>query len=246
MAKADETKRQRLAFEFFGDHFREDKPFTQADLAAKTGWSPKTASTYLSKHFEPFIKPVPPIRKGQQQKHQAFRVTDVLLMIGKWTKFRRHVSQKRKLTYQYDRSVYQTVLMFEFFLPLTNETVLRNELDALIFKNTIQKKLLTIGLVELKSQIGPSPEESDKDYLDRVVTWFGQQVRGYSVSHVNGRFRGEDVVLSDPLDRLVNNSPNEILGTSLQVLKRQSYRTPGGNGHRGVRSDWVIVTSRPY
>jgi len=162
--KSDETKRQRLAFEFFGDHFREDKAFTLADLAVKTGWTPKTASTYLSKHFEPFTKPVPPILKGQQQKHQAYRVTDVLLMIGKWSKFRRHVSQKRKLTYEYDRTIYSTVLIFEFFLPLTNETVLRNELDALFFKNTIHKKLLTIGLVELKGQIEPKPEESDKDY----------------------------------------------------------------------------------
>jgi hypothetical protein len=194
--KSDETKRQRLAFEFFGDHFREDKTFTLADLAAKTGWTPKTASTYLSKHFEPFTKPVPPILKAQQQKHQAYRVTDVLLMIGKWSKFRRHVSQKRKLTYEYDLTIYSTVLIFEFFLPLTNETVLRNELDALFFKNTIHKKLLTNGLVELKAQIEPKPQESDKDYLDRVVAWFGQQIRGYSISHVSGRFRGEDVVLS--------------------------------------------------
>ena len=74
--------------------------------------------------------------------------------------------------------------------------MLRNELDALFFKNTIHKKLLTIGLVELKSQIEAHPEESDKNYLDRVVAWFGQQVRGYSISHVHGRFRGEDVVLS--------------------------------------------------
>jgi len=194
--KIDETKRQRLAFEFFGEQFRQDKPFTQAELQAKTGWSEKSTSTYLSKHFEPFLKPVAPILTAAKKKHQQYRVTDVLLMVGKWSKFRRHVSQKRKLTYQYNRTIYKTVLIFEFFLPLTNETVLRNELDALFFKNTIHKKLLTIGLIELKAQIAAHDGESDKAYLDRVVAWFGQQVRGYSISHVNGRFRGEDVVFS--------------------------------------------------
>ena len=147
------------------------------------------------KHFEPFLKPVAPILKGTAQKDQQYRVTDVLMMVGTWSKFRRHVSQKRKLTYAYQRTTYETVLIFECFLPLTNETVLRNELDALFYKDTIQKKLLTIGLVDLKALIEPHTAESDKTYLDRVIDWFGEQVRGYSISHVNGRFRAEDVVL---------------------------------------------------
>jgi hypothetical protein len=83
---------------------------------------------------------------------------------------RRHVSQKRRLTFEYKHSTYQTVLIFEFFLPLTNETVLRNALDALFYRDTIQKKLLlAIGVTELKSQIEPRPDESDEAFLDRMV-----------------------------------------------------------------------------
>lgn len=192
----DELKNQREAFEFLREHFREDKPFTKTDLQQQTRWSDKSISTYWSKQFEPFVKPVPPIRKGQAQKHQQYRVTDVFLTVGTWPKFRRHVSQKRRLTFEYERTRYNTVLMFEFFLPLTNETVLRNALDALFYRNTIQKKLLAIGFMDLKAQIEPRPDESDKAYLDRVVAWVGDQFGGYSVTHVNGRFRSERTLLT--------------------------------------------------
>lgn len=190
----DELKSQREAFEFLREHFRQDKPFTKTDLAQQAGWSEKSISTYWSKQMEPFVQPIPPILKGSQQKHQQYRVTDVFLSVGTWPKFRRHVSQKRRLTFEYKHSAYQTVLIFEFFLPLTNETVLRNALDALFYRDTIQKKLLAIGFMELKSKIEARADESDKAYLDRVIAWVGEQFGGYSISHVNGRFRAEKML----------------------------------------------------
>ena len=190
----DERQSQRDAFHFLRERFREDKPFTKADLARQVGWTDKSISTYWSKQFQPFLQLVPPYLKGGQKKHQQYRVTDVFLTVGTWTKFRRHVSQKRRLTFEYEPSTYGTVVIFEFFLPLTNETVLRNALDSLFYRDTIQKKLLAIGLLELKSQIAPRPTESDKDYLDRVIAWIGSQFGGYSISHVAGRFRTEHML----------------------------------------------------
>lgn len=187
----DETKSQRQAFEFLRERFRQDKPFTKGDLGQQAGWSDKSISTYWSKHFEPFIQPVHPIQKGPAQQ---YRVTDVFRIVGTWPKFRRHVSQKRKLTYEYEHATYQTVLIFEFFLPLTNETVLRNALDALFYRDTIQKKLLAMGLMTLKTQVEPRDGESDNNYLDRVIAWVGDQFGGYSISHVNGRFRTEKML----------------------------------------------------
>jgi hypothetical protein len=119
-------------------------------------------------------------------------VTDVFLIVGTWPKFRRHVSQKRRLTFEYTHTAYKTVLIFEFFLPLTNETVLRNALDALFFRDTLQKKLLALGFTALKSQFEQKPEESDNAYLNRLIAWLGKHFRGYSIGHVSGRFRAED------------------------------------------------------
>src|SRR2546428_6700188 len=151
----DDRRTQYEAFKFLRERFRTDTPFTKADLAQQAGWAEKSLSTYWSKQFEPFVQPIPPILRGSQQKDQQYRVTDVFLIVGTWGKFRRHVSQKRRLTFEYDHAVYSTVLMFEFFLPLTNDTVLRNALDALFYRDTIQKKLLALNLMTLKTQVEP-------------------------------------------------------------------------------------------
>ena len=51
----DERKSQREAFQFLRERFREDKPFTKAELAKQVGWSEKSISTYWSKQFQPFL-----------------------------------------------------------------------------------------------------------------------------------------------------------------------------------------------
>ena len=136
MSDQADLKSQRDAFKFLREHFREDGAFTKASLAQETGWSSVSVSTYWSKQFAPFVQPIPPLLKGADRKDQKYRVTDVFLTVGTWPKFRRHVSQKRRLTFDYTHTVSEAVLIFEFFLPLTNETVLRNALDALFYRNT--------------------------------------------------------------------------------------------------------------
>ncbi|HEU4937261.1 MAG TPA: hypothetical protein VFT39_12445 [Vicinamibacterales bacterium] len=183
-----------MRLSFFREHFRKDKFFTSSDLLKHVpGWTWTSASTYWSKQFEPFLTRVPPIVRGKNtQSTQQWRVTDVFLIVGTWAKFRRHVSQKRRLTFEYTHTAYKTVLIFEFFLPLTNETVLRNALDALFYRDALQKKLLALGLAALKSQFEQKSEESDNAYLDRLIGWLGKHFRGYSIGHVSGRFRAED------------------------------------------------------
>ena len=104
----------------------------------------------------------------------------------------------------------------------------------------MQKKLLTIGLVDLKALIEPHTAESDKTYLDRVIDWFGEQVRGYSISHVNGRFRAEDVVLPRQAAAALEVFPDRAnsvdhLGIGrlgLKILKGLKNRDAGAGGRR--------------
>jgi hypothetical protein len=124
-----------------------------------------------------------------------------VLAVGTWTKFRRHVSQKRRLTFEYDHSTYETVLLFDFFLPLTNETVLRMSLDSLFYKDTIQKQLLAIGIQTLRQQFKTAKDLNDDEFLQELATWIGDRFGGYSISHVSGRFKarpdkGEPAILT--------------------------------------------------
>ena len=233
----DESKNQREAFHFLRECFREDRAFTKAELAQQVGWSDKSISTYWSKHFQPFLQLANPILKGAQKKQQQYRVTDVFLTVGTWPKFRRHVSQKRHLTFEYEHSEYQTVLIFEFFLPLTNETVLRNALDALFYRDTIQKKLLAIGLVELKSQVAPCSAESDKDYLDRLIAWIGDQFGGYSISHVAGRFRAEQVLTMQDAAALQERGGRYLIDETTAVTR---FIFPCDDGSHANQVSWFF------
>jgi hypothetical protein len=197
----DNLKDQRAAFDFLREKFRSQDAFTKTELEQKTRWDRKSVSTYWSKQFEPFVKPVPPILKGAARKDQQFRVTRAFLPFGTWTKFRGHVSQKRRLTFSYDYSTYETVLLFDFFLPLTNETVLRMSLDSLFYKDTIQKQLLAIGIQTLRRQFRTTEELDDNGFLQELTAWIGDRFGGYSISHVSGRFKarpdkGEPAILT--------------------------------------------------
>jgi hypothetical protein len=192
----DSLKDQRAAFEFVREKFRTQDAFTKAELQQQTIWDWKSVTTYWSKQFEPFVKPVPPILKGAAQKDQKFRVTRAFLPFGTWPKFRRHVSQKRRLTFEYQHEAYDTVLLFDFFLPLTNETVLRMSLDSLFYRDTLQKQLLAIGILTLRQHFKGSEGVNDDAYLQELLKWIGDRFGGYSISHVNGRFKAESGVLT--------------------------------------------------
>lgn len=173
---------QRRAFEFFGSHFDSQEPFSKADLAAVTTWSPSALNTYWSKQFRPFLKDA---TSGKSRVSEAFRI------FSNWERFREHVTQVRYGATDYKPKEYDSVMVFEFFMPLTNETALRGTLDSLFYKDTILWKLKGMELSELQEQIDPLTGESTDDYLDRLCLWIAKRFVGYSISHVAGRFRGE-------------------------------------------------------
>ena len=189
-------KDQRAAFHFLRERFRSQEAFTKTDLQDQTSWDWDSVATYWSKQFEPFVTKVPPILRGHGARDQRYRVTRAFMPFGSWSKFRRHVSQKRRLSFPYEHSEYNTVLLFEFFLPLTNETVLRTSLDALFYRDAIQKQLLAIGISTLRGRFPGTTGSSDDDYVTELTNWIGERFGGYSISLVNGRFKAEAGVLT--------------------------------------------------
>lgn len=119
-----------------------------------------------------------------------FRVSLAFRQYAAWSKFRdRVVTQNRILTRKYERSSYENVVMFEFFMPLRNEESLRFALDGLFYKDSIKFRLKTINDSELKKRFAPSTLEVDEDYLEGICSWIEDRFVGYSINHVNGRFR---------------------------------------------------------
>jgi len=171
---------QRKARRFLSERLRSQEPFTKQELKTATGWTTGTTfDTYWSKQFKPFVVDV---------GDGGFRVSEAFRPYTNWKQFQRHVTQKRSVAADYTRVEYNRVIVYEFFMPLTNETALRSTLDALFFRDNVIPKLRALGIPELSNRLPTDVGESDDTYLERVATWVGNHFGGYSIYHVDGRF----------------------------------------------------------
>jgi hypothetical protein len=173
---------QRKVFEFITEHLDSQEPFTKDDLENITTWQGKTFQTYWSKQFEQFFVPAP---AGKYRVSESFRrFTD-------WDKFQQHVTQVRRVASDYKRLIYENVLTFEFFMPLSNEAHLRTTLDALFYKDTILARLKAQDERDLSHHFPKESNEKEEAQLNRLCEWIAPRFVGYSISHVSGRFRAE-------------------------------------------------------
>ena len=172
---------QRKALKFLMEHLHSQEPFTKTQLAHATGWlKPGTFNTYWSKQLKPLL-----VEIGGAQ----FRVSEGFRPFMTWKKFQRHLSQNRPVAADYTKCEFEHPVIFEFFMPLTNETTLRTTLDALFFRENIEAKLRAIGVNELAQHLARLNGETDKAYSERAASWIADHFGGYSIYHVDGRFR---------------------------------------------------------
>lgn len=173
---------QRKARKFLNEHLQSQETFTKQEFQQFTGWNnPGTFRTYWSKQIKPFVVKVSGGR---------FRVSESYRPYTTWKRFQRHVTQVRPVAADYQKTEYERVIVYEFFMPLTNEAALRSTLDALFFKDNVIPKLKAIGLDQLANKISRNDGEGYDAYLDRLCVWIGNHFGGYSIYHVDGRFLG--------------------------------------------------------
>ncbi len=174
------------AYYFFRAMAEENTSFTLDDLTTATGWKPQTPSTYISKQWTQFIERLP---DGVMRVNSRFlRLT----IRG----FMKNFTQARSLLGEYRREFHQAVVSYEFLLPLTKERELRKALDYLFYRDTLAQRLKEIRLDTLKTVIPSVDGESDEEYTERALSTVGGYFSGYSIVHVQGRFRGSDDVIT--------------------------------------------------
>jgi hypothetical protein len=174
---------QKNAFEFLLRKYQGQDVFSKEEFQKATGWAEGTFDTYWSKQFKGIL-----VRVGD-----SYRVHGVFGQYTKWPKFRDSiVTQKRRLARDYSYSGFETVIVFEFFMPLRNEEYLRKALDALFFKDSVLARLRTLKTTQgeaLMEIFTREPGESDERYFSRLCQWVGDKFVGYSIHHVSGRFK---------------------------------------------------------
>ena len=87
-----------------------------------TNWRGRTFDTYWSKQYRQLCVPV---------DSDTFRVSEAFRPYSAWKSFQNLVTQVRHASSEYTSLLYNNVIVYEFFMPLTNEGHLRTALDAL-------------------------------------------------------------------------------------------------------------------
>ena len=172
------------AYEFLLQRARDQQEFTSRELGVATGWSGTTPKTYLSKQLKTVVK-----KKGRGR----YLVKKAFIHLER-DDFIIRVSQKEFILPSYKRYIYPNVINYEFLMPLTREGLLRSALDALFYKDTLEQKIKLVGIECFTNDVPRINGESDDDYCSRVAMEVANYFGGYSITHVNGRFRACDLL----------------------------------------------------
>lgn len=176
----------KMIFEFLYKKFRTQESFTKDELrSAVPGLTTGTMKTYWSKWIQGFLA---------QLDRENFRVIEAFRPFSTWEKFDREVCTQVRRTYQkYTEYTYDSLIIYDFLMPLSNEGHLRTTLDALFYKDTVLARLQAIGYEEVKKNLSIRDLDSPDDILEEACRWIAERFRGYSIAHVNGRFRAAEL-----------------------------------------------------
>lgn len=187
---ADDTT-QRAAFTFLREHLQSQEPFTIDEFIAATGWEkPGTINTYLRKQYKGLIE------KVSDGPPPSYRVTDAFWKFVTWRKFKGHVTQVRRVVTNYDPKS-SKVLIYDFLMPLTNEEHLRMTLDSMFYKDRVRARLRTVGAGQLAQKYPRAAGATENQYFDEILSFIKDHFVGYSISHVDGRFRSDTLLTQD-------------------------------------------------
>jgi len=206
---ADDTT-QRAAFAFLREHLQSQQPFTLDEFIKATGWDkPGTLNTYLRKQYKGLIEKV-------DDKH--FRVTDAFWKFATWRKFKGHVTQVRRVVTDYEPKS-SNLLIYDFLMPLTNEEHLRMTLDSLFYKDRVLARLRTIGGAALSKRFPKADGVNDEAYFGHVMDFIKDRFVGYSINHVDGRFRADALLTQDQAAAMQKRGERYLIDETTAVTR---------------------------
>jgi hypothetical protein len=220
--RSDEN--QRLVFEYLLARFRDQAPFEKSQLQDVTSWTESSFETYWSKQLKRFLV------RAHSGRDSGFRVGESFRLYSSWERFQKHVTQSRGGSSDYTSLIHDNIIVFEFFMPLTNEEHLRTSLDALFFKDTVLRRLRSIGRDKLAIHFPPTPGDTEDAHLEQVATWIGGHFGGYSISHVNGRFRAGEIITRSAAAEIQQDGARYLIDETTAVVR---FIFPCGEPVRG-------------
>ncbi len=92
-------------------------------------------------------------------------------------------------------------------------------LDELFYKDTVGNRLTSIGLDKVAKIFPKGSMESDAAFVGRVCEFVGKKFVGYSVGHVNGRFRANELLTRDEAHEQEKSGKSYIIDETTAVVR---------------------------
>ena len=210
-----DTKQQK-AYIFLKEKFESQDSFTKNEFNNYVGWG-NNINTYWSKKIKTLLI----------ENNKRYRVSEVFRRVLTKENFEKHISQSSHVSTDFKTFSYKNVIQFDFFLPLSNELYLRDSLDALFYKDSILRRLKTVAFEKLTAKFEKNNLENIDSYFNRICDWVSGKFGGYSISHVNGRFRADELMsLKDVSDKLVAKGYKYLIDETTAIVR---FIIPCGN-----------------
>ncbi|MCE5238859.1 hypothetical protein LLH23_10250 [bacterium] len=198
-----------LSYDFLIEQAKSGRAFTVPDLMKATGWSRDNCRTNLSKRMSEFVER---LRPG------TYRALPIINRVRK-ADYARLFSQKNLLFGVYDLWLYPDLVIYDFLMPLTREDRLRESLDRLFYTDRIAQRLREIGPERIRRRFLAQEHETDDELVGRVARLAGEAFVGYSISHVNGRFRMHEPMDAKAAAAIAHNEQGYLADETTAVVR---------------------------
>jgi len=177
MGKTDSIKK---AFDFLIERAQETKSFSAEQLSSITGWTIVESLDNISKRLSDLV-----IKEGEKYtvKPEIIRV--------RLSDFKELFHQNKRLFTDYLLEVSPSILIYEFFMPLTREDRLREALDNLFYRDTIEQRIDEISIPNIRDGLKFTADYPFDKIHQLVMDFMETTIRGYSIYLVNGRYRAD-------------------------------------------------------
>lgn len=170
------------AFEFLYHHAQEKKSFSLPQFSSETGWSITVAQENIVNRLSDIVF----------QKGEVYFVKPEILRV-RLADFTELLHQKKRLFSDYVLEVSPSILVYEFFMPLSREDRLREALENLFYRDTIEQRIQEIGLSKIRDGLKLSSDHSEEKIKQLILDFMESTIGGYSIYLVNGRYRADSL-----------------------------------------------------
>lgn len=172
----------KRAFDFLYRHAQEKKPFSIAQFSTETEWSIAETQDNLINRLCDIV---------YEEGGKYFSKPEILRV--RLADFSELLHQKKRLFTDYILEVSPSILIYEFFMPLSREDRLREALDNLFYRDTIEQRIQEIGISQIRDGLKLTPDYSEDNIKQLIFEFMEKTMGGYSIYLVNGRYRADSL-----------------------------------------------------